>query len=285
MKTQYDQKLIPSFYLWLEDSLLTYGQAYLSDTQTFHYAETNDRPYGYLSYFSEDRQFVAMGEDVPNYVTINGSQVTQNITGTTKLVIDYNKGRVLVSENVGTSATISGDFDKKEVNIYLTNETQEDFIVNSEFYVSGQPYLEVVGQMGKRRYTLPAIFITNDNSTNTPFAMGGLETTNHRINVTIMSDSLYEVEAVGSLFRDCARRCFKQIPYESFPYGRWGALKYYPYTYTGLTAASGSDPVFVENVNVYRFSDSAKSKLPKDLHIRVAEFDVSNARFPRSQFL
>ena len=285
MKIQYDQSLIPSFYLWLEDTLITYGEAYVQENQNFLYADSTDIPNGYYSYFSSDRQFVGMGEDVPNYVSISGSQVSQNITGTTKLIIDYNKGRVLVSENVGKTATITGDFKRKEINTYLTTETHEDFIVNSEFTVSGDPYLNVVSEMGTRRYTLPAVFIANDTSTNEPFAMGGLDKTNHRINVTIMSDSLYDVESVSALFRDSARRAFKQIPYVSFPYGRWGTLKTHPYTYTGLIAASGTNGVEVERVNVYRFSDSAKSKLPKDLHIRVAEFDVSNVRNPRSQFL
>lgn len=285
MKAQYDQILMPSFYLWLEDTLIRHGEAYREDSQIFHYAATNDRPQGYLSYFSDDRQFVANGSGVANYVTINGSQVTQNTTGTTKLVIDYDKGRVLVSSNVGTSATISGDFDKKEVNTYFLKNSEEDLIVNSEFVVSGESYLKVKDSMGESRYTLPAIFITNKRSENKPMALGGMDWSQNSIHAVIMAESMYEAEATASLLRDCARRSFKLIPYEAFPYGNFGTLKYHPYTYTGIASESGYGCVSVDRVSVYGFSDTAKSKLPKDLQVKFVEFDVSSGRMPRSQFI
>jgi hypothetical protein len=285
MKTQYDQILVSSFYLWLEDTLIRHGEAFRADTQTFTYAQTNDRPQGYVSYFSAGRQFVANGADVPNYVSINGNTVSQNTTGTTKLLIDYDKGRVLVSSNVGTSATITGGFAKKEINTYLINDTQDNLIINSEFVVGGEPYLKTTNAMGEARYTLPAVFITNENSSNDPYAIGGLDNTKNRISTMIVATSMYDAEACSSLFRDCARRSFKQIPYEAFPYGRWGTLKSHPYTYTGLASESGYGCVSVDGVNVYRFSDVVKSKLPRDLQVRFAEFDVSSARMSRSQFV
>ena len=284
MITQNDQLIVPSFYLFIDDTITRFGQAYHDDTQVFTYSDTNDRPQGFLSYFSEDRQFLTNKEDVPNYVWINGVKVYQNFDEEQKLLIDYDKGRILVSDNVGTSATISGDFPTKEVNIYLTNQTQEQLLINSEFNVSGDAYLKTTGGMGERRYTIPAVFLSNNSSDNKPFAFGGMEDSSYQITATIISDNLYEAEATSSLLRDCSSRSFKKIPFEAFPYGAFGSLKSHPYTYTGLVNSSGYDCVFIEKAKSYRYSDSLASKISKDLYISAVEFTISDPRMPRSQF-
>jgi len=273
-----------SLFLWVDDTLVRHGEGYRDSVQIFEYADTRDRPAGFLSYFSDDRQFVAEGENEPNSVFINGTEVEQNLTGSPKLLIDNKQGRVLVSSDVGTSAEISGNFRTKEINTYMVDETEEDLIVNSEFTSSGESYLTIAGKNGQNRYTLPALFLSKTDSTNKPFALGGMDDTRTNVRGILMSENLYEADATTSILRDCARRVFKLIPYENYPYGRYSAVIDHPYTYTGLSDEYGESVVFVDEVNAYKLTDLGKSKLSQDLHVNFIDFELSTPRVPRSQF-
>ena len=138
--------------------------------------------------------------------------------------------------------------------------------------------------MGQNRYTLPALFLSKDSSSNSPFALGGMDETKHLIRGILITDNLYEADATTSLLRDSARRTFKMIPYENYPYGRYSAVKSYPYTYTGLSAEYGENCVFVDEVDAYRLTDLGKSKISADLNINFVDFRLSMPRMPRTQF-
>ena len=160
MKPQFDHKVLSSFYLWFDDRLTRYGEAVQTGiSQQFYYSNLNvDIPSNQVAYYSPDRQFVANGENVPSGVYISGgsfgssySFVDQNGNDPTGLLIDFEKGRVVMKEGVGSSLAISGNFDRKTINSYITNETEEELLFNTDFLLADgddETFLQSVTGLG-----------------------------------------------------------------------------------------------------------------------------------------
>ena len=76
-----------------------------------------------------------------------------------------------------TSMTVTGEFAVKDFSVYLTNDTEDDLIVENKYVVNSripsgpetyiQPYDDVV----------PAIFLSVAQAENDPFALGGMQRT------------------------------------------------------------------------------------------------------------
>ena len=189
MKPQFDQKLLSSFYLWFDDRVTRYGEAAETGiNQQFYYSDLSvDVPLNQVAYYSPDRQFVANGEEVPSGVYISGgsfgssySFVNQNGDDNTGLLIDFDKGRVILKSGVGSTLAISGDFDRKTVNCYITNETEEELLFNTDFLLAEDnqdTFLQSITGLGSPNYTVPAAFLSYNSSINKPFALGGMQDT------------------------------------------------------------------------------------------------------------
>jgi len=289
MNVGFDHELLSSFYLWVDDKLNYFAEAYQPSTShTFQYVDSLDVPSNYHAYYSPYRQFVWSSDKVTvnDFVTINGTQV-QDKNG---IYIDYNNGRVLVDTAVhgaSKTLTITGDFAYKTVNVYITDETEENVILNSDFIISpvNQTYLQQNGGFSDKIYTVPAIFLTLSNSINEPFAFGGLDNTIANLRAVIVADSNYTLDGVLSMFRDAARTCVPLIDFEDFPFGEFSHIKTHPYKYVDLSNASTSK-CCVDEVRASKLTDRSREKITgsKDYKIGFLDFQVSKPRSPRQNF-
>lgn len=137
MKAQFDQILLSSFYLWLENRLLKDdAKCYLTNLQgNFKYVNFNDLPESFIGYQGEYRQLVAESDiDVVNSgIFIDDTFVTGDIQTNGGFYIDYNNGRILVPSEYGKNLNISGNFSVKEVNTYIAHNNDLDLILHSDF--------------------------------------------------------------------------------------------------------------------------------------------------------
>lgn len=289
MNVGFDHDLLSSLYLWFDDRLNYFAEAYQpSITHTFEYVDTLDVPSNYHAYYSPYRQLVSASDKVAvnSFVTIGGV----NVVDKNGIYIDYNNGRVLVDTSIyGTSKTlvITGDFAYKTVNTYITDETEENVILNSDFIISpvNQTYLQQNGGFSDKIYTVPAVFITLSNSINEPFAFGGLDNTIANLRAVIVADSNYTLDGVLSMFRDAARTCVPLIDFEDFPFGEFSHIKTHPYKYVDLSNASTSK-CCVDEVRASKLTDRSREKITgsKDYKIGFLDFQVSKPRSPRQNF-
>lgn len=289
MNTGFDHELLSSFYLWFDDRLNYFAEAYNpSINHTFQYVDTLDVPSNYHAYYSPYRQFVSASDkvNVNSFVKIGGSTVADK----NGIYIDYNNGRVLVDTAVhgaSKTLTITGDFAYKTVNVYITDETEENVILNSDFIISpvNQTYLQQNGGFSDKIYTAPAAFITLANSTNRPFAFGGLDSTVANLRVVIVADSNYTLDGALSIFRDSARTCFSLINFSDFPYGEFSHIKSHPYKYDTLSKSSASK-CFIEDVGSSKLTDRSIDRITgsKDYKIGFLDFEVTKQRNPREIF-
>jgi hypothetical protein len=290
MNIGFDHELLSSFYLWFDDRLNFFGDAVMpSVNHTFEYVDSPNIPTNYHAYYSPYRQFV-WGSDknlVNNFVSING---VQKFDRTDDLFIDYNNGRVLVetgTHGASKNLTITGDFAYKTANVYITDETEENVILNSDFIISpvNQTFLQQNGGFSDKIYTVPAVFLTLENSENEPFSFGGLDSTICNIRGVVIADSNYTLDGILSLFRDSSRSCFSLIDYTDFPFGEFNHIKSHPYKYEVLSNSSSKN-CFIDSVRVSKITDRAMERITstKDFKIGFIDFQVSKQRNPREKF-
>ena len=301
MKAQFDHILQSSFYLWFDDKLTRQAEGFV-DTggQEFDVvvrggsAEALDIPENLDAYYCSDRQLVNNGLTEPSGVYINGVFTAQK-DSTYELLIDHSEGRIL-TKSISTggndliSAEVTGNFKRKELNTYITNETEEQLLLQNDFVLSdvaGEPtYLKQQAELGDKKYTLPAAFISLNSSSNENWALGGVDDTKTLIRVVVITDSNYSLDATLSLFRDCKSTCFKMVEFEDFPFGEFYHVKEFPYYYPDFISKKSSttrDSAYIEKVTVSKLFDRSGTQIPQGLRIGFIDFNVSCIRNPRSE--
>lgn len=280
MKPQFDQKLVSSFYLWFENKLLSDSVlAYQTGVpNTYQYVDAFDIPTGYYAYQGQYRQLVAENQvSVPNSGIFVGNSFVSG--GQSNIYTDFNNGRIIVPYSSGKNLQITSTSTVKEINVYLTNDSPEQVLLESDFFADGEliPKLsETTKKLDEKTYYLPACFIFPVDSENKEFALGGEEETTSNIKVMVLSKDNFSIDSVLSVFRDLARSCIPLIEYEDFPYGKFFSLKEYPYKYSDL-AANSTEKSFIQKIIASRVSKSNKR-----IQIGFLDFDISTYRFPRS---
>jgi len=297
MKPQFDHKVLSSFYLWFDDRLTRYAEATETGiSQQFYYSSNAvDVPSNQVAYYSPDRQLVANGSDVPSgvYIDFTGQYdfVEQNPSDPTGLMIDFDQGRVVMNSNVGTSLSVSGDFSRKTVNCYITNESEEELLMNTDFIIADgndETFLQSISGLGSLNYTIPAAFISYNSSTNKPFALGGMQDTKSNLRAVVITNDNFTLDAMMSLFRDSTEVCVPLVEFQDFPFGEYYHIKNPPYTYTGIynNIMDNNGPYsFIEKVNCSKLYDTASSatNIPRDMRIGFIDFTISSPRLPKSE--
>lgn len=288
MKVQFSHNLLSSFYLWFESVLLSDGaKAYAIDqSNSFQYITgQTDIPNGYYGYEGKYRELVAeYSVDKPNSgVFIDGSFVSGS---SSDIYLDYKNGRVVVPQASGTGLTITANSTIKEINLYISEEDEEELLVMGDFVPSdntNSTYLYLnQGKLDEKIFQLPAIFLTSNTPNNEPISFGGEYDTKTRVRAIVMCYDNYTRDGILSLFADQIDTCFKHIPFEDYPYGDFYSLKSYPYSYSSFSSSYTTNN-FIENVQTSTISNPViMNKLEKNLLVGFIDFDISSWRYPRA---
>ena len=279
MKEQFQHKLTTSFFLWFDNFLLTKGEAFSNKTGEFFYYDDTRLDSTYKAYGSPFKQWVTdssvTGATVPSGVYIGGDFSGRN----NGVVIDFEYGRALVSGS-DEDLTITGEFSVKDFNVYMTNDTEEDLVVENKYTVNSrlpsgpytyiQPYDDVV----------PAIFISSSDASNTPFALGGMQDTKVSMKAVILAEDTYQLDGVLSIFMDSIDECITPIPMTGYPTTELGDLKDNSYNYTNVEDGySGVIKFYVDDVRTSKLTDRDRKSLAHDLYVGFLDFDVQQYRF------
>tara|TARA_R110001583_G_scaffold103163_13_gene250263 strand:- start:1298 stop:2182 length:885 start_codon:yes stop_codon:yes gene_type:complete len=293
MKAQFDQNVLSSFYLWFENRLLgSSAKAYqINLDNAFTSGSFSDIPATHIGFQGKYRSLV--GEyniDNPNSGFFLGNDfITGNYDKNGGVFTDYENGRLIFPQASGAEiggTELTANSTVKEVNTYITNDTDAQIILHSDFKDSATelPYqYGKTGEYDETTYFLPACFISVASSDNTEFAFGGEEDTKTRMRVMVLSFDNYTLDSVLSMFRDTVRKDITHIPYEDFPYGFSFSLKDFPYSYDNLvTSQSNPTKSHIQEVSVSKIvSESIREKLNKNISIGYIDFELCTYRFPR----
>jgi hypothetical protein len=279
MIEQFHHKFTNSFFLWFDNFLLTKGQAYSNLTGTFYnYSDERLDP-NYNAFGSAYKQWVndssISGAAIPSGVYISGS-----FSGLSpSLMVDFENGRIL-SSGVSTSAPITGSFPVKDFNIYFSNETEEDIIIenkyntNSRITTNTENYIEPYDQV------LPAIFLSLNTSHNEGFAFGGMEETSISAKAIILAENNYQLDGALSIFSDSKNEVFPVIPMSEHPMNEFGGLKTGYYSYIDLKNQYSSGPVFyIDQAKTSKLTDKHRKLLSSDFYVGFIDFEIKQHRY------
>ena len=305
MKPQFQHTLVTSFYLWFDNYLQKNGEAYKNKTGIF-YNMTDDRlDSTYNVYSSPYKQFVfdsGLHSGVVNSQGTEGAIVLDRISGetddgaalefvrgTSGLKIDYENGRVFFtgddnSKLPGNTLALSGQFAVKDFNLYMTNQTEEDLIIEKFKTNNRFGNLETSG-VAPYDQVLPAVFITSESINNQPFAFGGLDVTKTNVKAVVMTSDLYCLDCVLSMAADAKKRSFAEVGFADFPTTELGDIKTATYStgysYNQIETDNTSELFHIEEVNVSKLSDRVKKKVNPDIFVGFVDFEIHKYRRPR----
>jgi hypothetical protein len=280
MIEQFQHKLTSSFFLWFDNFLLKKGEAYSNKTgELFNYADPR-LDSRYVAYGSPYKQWVTdssiAGAVIPTGVSVVGAGTSGRDNG---VVFDFENGRALFSGS-DTSMTVTGEFAVKDFSVYLTNDTEDDLIVENKYTVNSrlpsgpltyiEPYDDVV----------PAIFLSISQAENSPFALGGMQETKIQAKAVILAEDTYQLDGVMSIFMDSVDEVIAAIPMSGYPITELGDLKDGGFDYTGLADDyRGEAKFFVEKVKTSKLTDRTRNVLANELYVGFVDFDIEQYRY------
>lgn len=224
MKVAYQHEVTTSFVLWFDNFLLSKGDAYKNLTSSFYY-QSDDRFPENKIYASPHKQWVTdssiAGATIPNGVYNDGVFIPRGSNG---LKLDFENGRAILNSGFSSSANITGSFALKDFNIYVTDQNEEDLIVESNLKINSRFFRENTG-IPPYDHVVPAIFISNEGSKNDPFAFGGEDKTTTYFKAAVIAENLYMLDGVLSIFNDSSRTIFSKIPFKDHPITEFGDIK------------------------------------------------------------
>ncbi|MGA0317679.1 MAG: hypothetical protein ACO3LB_08340 [Flavobacteriaceae bacterium] len=287
MIEQYHHKLTNSFMLWFDNYLLTKGEAYSNHTGvTLEYYADDRIDSSRKAYGSPYKQWVIdssiNGAIIPTGANINGSDLGSYdpvTSGRNDLAIDFENGRVLV-DGPAENLDITCDFAVKDFNLYFTNETEEDLIVENKYEINSRIYSEPLKYIEPYDQVIPAVFFNTSTSQNKGFAFGGMEETTTTIVATVMSEDSYMLDGVLSIFADSKNESIPVIPMSEHPFNEYNDLKAGTYNYNTLASKYNKcNGLYVNNVSTSKLTDRARKSLSNDIFVGFIDFEIQQHRF------
>tara|TARA_Y100000310_G_scaffold115757_1_gene114352 strand:- start:1604 stop:2470 length:867 start_codon:yes stop_codon:yes gene_type:complete len=287
MKPQFDNQVMSSLLLWFDNTLLSKGEAFQNTTGQFYNVSAEYA--GLSTYSSSYSQIVAdasvTGATIPTGLYVGSNLVNVGEGASAGLyAIDYNNGRSYWSGIQGSDVT--GSFAIKDFNTFLTNSTEDEILFQTQYTNRNKVSTVVPTGLEPGTKTYPVVYLKNDGSYNQPFAFGGEDNTVFKARAIVIADSQFEIDAIGSLFRDQIHSNIGLFTAAEMPFNQYG---YYrndvQYNYADITNGKG-DPglMFLEDVNISRFDRVLENEVRKfnpNVYSTLIDFEINKARFPR----
>lgn len=279
MIEQFQHKLTNSLFLWFDNYLLTKGQAYTNTTGTFYYYDDDRLDSRYKVFGSSYKQWVndssITGAIIPSGVYVNNSFLGRS----NGVSLDFENGRALIS-GVNKNSSVTGSFSVKDFNIYFSNETEEDIIVENKYEINSrnlnfkQSYIMPYDQV------VPAIFLSTEGVENRGFAFGGMEETTIRAKAVVLAENSFQLDGVLSIFADSRNEVFASIPMSSHPINEIGDLKNSIYSYNELkNQFFDNQNFYINNASTSKLTDKARKSLANDLYVGFIDFEIQQHRY------
>tara|TARA_R110000751_G_scaffold77108_2_gene155481 strand:- start:2170 stop:3063 length:894 start_codon:yes stop_codon:yes gene_type:complete len=296
MKPQFDNQIMSSMLLWFDNKLLTKGEAYQNTTGQFY--SVSDEYYGYNTYASTYSQIVSdfsvAGASGIIPTGLYAGNTFAEVGSNNLHAIDYNNGRSYWS--AAQTSDVTGSFSIKDFNVFLTNSTEDEILFQTQYTNRNEISTVVPTGLEPGTKTYPVVYLKNDGSRNEPFAFGGQDTTIMNVRAIVIADSQFEIDAIGSLFRDQEKAVVPLFEESEMPFNQFGFYKNFNpatpetalasvYNYTGITnGKSEAQGVFLEEVNVSRFDRVLENEVRKfnpNVYSTIIDFEINKIRFPR----
>lgn len=277
MKSQFNNELLSSFYLWFNNRMQNNGQGYINYLNQTGFLQPESSRTG-VCYAFPYKSFV-YDSSASGAIVMSGvrNQAGQFLTRQSGIIIDYVHGRVFSPTNLGPA--VLGSFAKSEYNVYVGTEEETDFYLDQLYAQNPNIKLPATG-VTYGRFAAPCIILTDAYNQNKPFAFGGQDSSEKTIRAFVISDNNYAQEAVSSLMVDSARSYFPLISSTLSPINGFGDIKGGYYNYVDMVANS-LPTVLVDEVHMLKMNEKTNKNI--NFTIAILEFDTITVRYPRRE--
>ena len=282
MKPQFQHEVTTSFMLWADNFLLRKGEAYTNYVSTFYPNPSDDRlSPGLVTYASPHKQWVfdssIEGANIPDGIYDNGTFIPRDTQG---LKLDFDNGRAILDDSFGSAkAGVSGAYAVKDFNFYITNQTEEQLIIDSKFDTNDRFKQDISG-IAPYKQVIPAIFVNSETSENEPFAFGGEDKTSTNIRCVVFAENTYQLDGALSIFNDAKNEVYAKLSFEDHPMNEFGDVT--GFNYKELSSKTKQQYFHIEDARVSKLSDRINKNIDPTLFVGFIDFEVTNLRFPRS---
>ena len=299
MLPQFDNKVMSSFLLWFDHTLLREGEAFENTSSWFY--SVNSLYNGMYTYGSPFKQFVndfsvtGSGDSYPSSRSSTHAQIPTGIyldgvligTGTSGFSgINYDQGQVYFGTEITTPETrLSGNYSIKDFSVYLSNEPEEKLLFQTKFNLRSRTSQTYTG-LASNEITYPVIFLRYNGSNNEPLAFGGHDLTKINIRAIVLANTQFELDAVCSIFRDQARKYVTLLEPSNMPFNNLGGFKSgISYSYTGVIKPIEDEGKYlhIDGVGVSKFNREINLKIDNlnpNVFNGVIDFEVTKPRYP-----
>lgn len=281
-KAQHENLLMSSALLWLDNTILSKGQAFNNVAVNFYpiaspYLNTNcyASPFGQLIADSS-----ISGVNIPGGVHING---TFSQTGQNGLYqIDYNHGRIYTTGI--SNATITGYFGIKFANIKLTSDPDEVILLETAYSLRPKTTIEATG-LNVSTTNYPIILIKSNGGFNSPLSFGGMDITLSNIRILTLTDSQYSLDSINSIIRDKNNTLIPILNESSMPFNIFGDLRTGSFNYNELVQpfVEKGQTAFVKEVYISKYNQSYVNirKINPQVYWSIIDLEIETYRYPR----
>ena len=280
-----------SFLLWFDHTLLLKGEAYKNTSgQYYDVYDQYDGLYSYALPYKQivsDHSITGASGSIPTGVYLGGDFITPSGTNGPDAYnefrdIDYDNGTVnFVS---GQSSTITSNYSVKDFSAYLSSETEEKLLFETKYKLSSDVIQSVSG-LAPKEVTYPVVFLLHKGTRNEGFTFAGMDQTIFDLRALVLADSQFDLDGVGSIFRDKVRTHIAMLKASENPFNVFGGYKSHTnYNYTGvINGKNVIDRLYINEVAVSktdRFSSEVSNNNP-DIFFGMIDFEAVAYRYPR----
>lgn len=289
MKPQFQHQIITSFVLWLDHIILSRGEAYQNIESTFYHQYDERLDPDFMAFASPHKQWVTdssiEGAEIIKGININDQFFEKNKHG---IRYDFNNGRVVVPRTIARETdNVEGFYSVKDFNIYITDQTEEELLIETKFDKNSRFDQEVNGGVKPYDQVVPAIFCSYEQGYNTPFAFGGEDMTHSNIRCVVFAENSFQLDGVFSILKDLNHVVVSNVGFDEHPINELGDLKYGHYNYLDLSDryynVLNSQSVFhIDKITVSKLNDKVAKKAHPGLYIGFVDVGIISHRFPRA---
>lgn len=285
MKIQFTNTTLSSFLFWAEHEVLNTAQGYFTTTSKL-YPYTDERlGNGYVVYGSPYKQWVYdQGVSGANILNIVSGSV--NLNRTSGMIVDYDNGRIILPVSYGLNLQLTGTYSFKELNTYISNETEEKLISENRSYLNSRFTGYNNREIPPYSFVNPALYFNLLNNNNKPFALGGLDSSNINLSIVVMTENMFQLDSVLGLFSDKQYTYFPLIAPNEDPLNEFGDIKTgvyisgYNYKTLKEERCIPGTTFYIESIRGSKLSDGIRAN--NTLFVGIIDAEVSMIRRPRS---
>lgn len=278
MKSLFNHIALASFYLYLDNLLLSKGETFYNVTETLFQTQEPASFSGYYEYMSVRNQFVYDSSIstaiIPSGVSVNSVFVPR---GTSGLAIDFYNGQVLFT---GSQNNVSITTAVKEINLYPTTESEEVILFEKKYFENPKNTPNRTTRALGEKFA-PCIFIKNKYSSNEKACLGGaLVSTEMTFRLVVVTQNNFHYEGICSILRDCKDTYFPILSETALPFNFLGDFKSGgTFDYLAIkTAALPNDLFLIKDVKISPFDTRINKEIATNCVGGFIDVTVENYR-------